>query len=332
MFQFCRVEKSHKIEKDFLLSDDSVNVYGYRLLTAGYQLAMFKKNPIGYRMHNRTEGVVLRWTELRVEDGKVYGKPVINLSHAKGQQTVDEVENGFLNAASIGHIVALEVSNDKKDKLPNQTGPTITKWYNKETSLVDIPGNENALTDLFDADDNPINLADFTQSKNFNPIKNNMKDLKTRVIKHLNLADNTTDEVVNVELQNLFVKAAKIDDLIAAKSKLEDQLKDLKAVTTKKEVADLLDTGLADGKFTKEVSDALKVDYAENPEGLKKLVDSMPAYKSLTDRIATGQKELPKEMAGKTLLELQDADLLEKVKKDFPDLYDELKKQHKEGK
>ncbi len=151
-----------KIDKEYCLSDSSVNCYGFRLLTSGYQLDQFAKNPIGYHMHNRDGGVVLKWEDLRVDGDKVYGKPVVNMSNPRGKQTVEEVEGGFLNAASVGHIVVLEYSNEDEMKLEGQTGPTVTKWYNGECSLVDIPGNSNALTNLFDRDGNSLTLQDLT--------------------------------------------------------------------------------------------------------------------------------------------------------------------------
>jgi hypothetical protein len=109
-------------------------------------------------MHDRESGVVLKWEDLRIKGDVVFGKPVINLSHPRAQQTIDEVENGFLNAASVGHIVVLEWTDEATFKLPNQEGPTVTKWFNRECSLVDIPGNFNSYS-LFDKADNPISLA-----------------------------------------------------------------------------------------------------------------------------------------------------------------------------
>lgn len=158
-------EKSYPIDKEFLLTDNSVNAYGFRLLTEGYLQEEFEKNPIGFYMHQREDGVVVKWTDFRREGDKVFAKPVINMSNVRGGQTRDEVVNGFLNAASVGHYVILELSEDDSLKLPGQTGPTVTKWYNRELSLVDIPGNYNALTNLFDKDGNKINsLSDLVSS------------------------------------------------------------------------------------------------------------------------------------------------------------------------
>ncbi len=147
---------SKQINKKFVLSDSTVNEYGFRLLSSGYQLGEFQKNPIGYYMHQRDGGVVVKWCDMCMDDDQITAYPEINLSNTRGQQTADEVENGFLNAASVGHIVVLEYSNDPELMLPGQTGPTITKWYNKECSLVDIPGNYNALTQLITHLTSPI--------------------------------------------------------------------------------------------------------------------------------------------------------------------------------
>ncbi len=125
-------DKFKKIDKEYLLTDSTVNCYGFRCLTSGYMINEYKKNPIGYNMHLRDNGVVVKWEDLRVDGDKVYGKPVINLSNPRGQQTVDEIENGFLNAASVGHIVIVEMSDAPELKLedfsvtPNSSNVNFT--------------------------------------------------------------------------------------------------------------------------------------------------------------------------------------------------------------
>lgn len=154
--------KEFKIEKEFLITDSTVNTYGFRLLTSGYMIDEFKKNPIGYYMHctnefSRNEGVLIRWCDFRIAGDSVFAKPIINLSHPRGQRTLDEVNSGFLNAASVGSIVVIESTEDAKLKLKNQTGATVTKWYNRECSLVDLPGNYNALV-LYNKDGKQLDL------------------------------------------------------------------------------------------------------------------------------------------------------------------------------
>lgn len=156
-----------KVEKKFVLGDSSLNSYGFRLLTSGFMIDEFNKNPIGYYMHDRLGGVVLRWDNVQIEDDKITGVPVINTSNERGKKTLDEVNNKFLNAASFGSIVAIETSDEPALKLPGQTGATVTKWYARECSLVDIPGNFSAFA-LFNAKGEAIDLKFMSGTKNLN--------------------------------------------------------------------------------------------------------------------------------------------------------------------
>jgi hypothetical protein len=313
-------EKFKKIDKEYCLTDNSVNVYKYRCLTAGLQLDEVKKNPIGFLMHKRDKGVVVRWDDFRIEGDKLYAKPVVNLAHPDGENIADQIENGFLNAASVGHIVCLEASDDPKLRLKGQTGPTVTKWFPREISLVDIPGNYNALANLFDENDNELNLADFVKPK-----KENMSKilLAATMLTALNLSDNSSEEDVSNAIQDLIDKANKIDGLTKDLADKSTELETLKKATTGKDVADLLAKGIMDKKLTKDLSDKLAADYAENPTGLKSLIDAMPAQVSVVDAISNGN--LSAEYEGKTWDELYANDKLETVRKQFPDLYEKLK-------
>jgi polyhydroxyalkanoate synthesis regulator phasin len=310
-----------KIDKDFLLSDSSLNSYKYRLLTAGYLLEEFAKNPIGYFMHGteefpREQGVLVRWENLRVDGDKVYGKPCINLNHPRGQRTVNEIESGFLNAASFGHFVVLEVSDKPEDYLEGQEGPTVSKWFNRECSLVDVPGNYNALTELFDKDNNPLKIADLIAQQKI--ITMDKIFLTTAQLQALNATADAN--AVDTAIKNLVAEAAKVpqltQDLAAAntaKKASDDALVALKATVVAEQVKNLVDTAVADGKLTKEAGETLAKDYATNPDGLKNLVAKMPKYTSLAGRIEGANEELTNLMA-KSYDELDKAGTLERLK------------------
>ena len=305
-----------KIDKEFCITDDSVNVYGYRCLTAGFQIDEVKKNPIGFHMHNRDKGVVVRWDDFRVDGDKVFAKPVVNLSHPEGQSIADQIEGGFLNAASVGKIVVLEASDAKDLRLPGQTKPTVTKWFSREISLVDIPGNYNALANLYDKDNKELNLSDL---ENFT--LNNMKNtLEAAVIlTALNLKDGDETAVVTA-INSLVAKADKADeykDLLDAK---ELELETEKGLNVAKEVKDLIAGGKAGKKLTNELAAKLEKDYADNPSGLKDLIDTIPAQVSVTEEMKDSGK-----FEGKTWDDLYTSNELETVRQTFPDLYDKLK-------
>lgn len=326
-------DKFRKIDKEYVLSDSSVNEYGFRLLTDGYQIDSFRKNPIGYYMHRREDGVALKWEDLRVAEDKVIGTPVINLSNARGGQLFDEAENGFLNAASVGHIVVLEYSTDPEMMLPGQTGPTITKWYNKECSLVDIPGNCNALTKLYDAQENEINLVDL--GINSTVLNKLPLQLPGELYRVLNLADAADEQMIldavnDLSSKKLELEAANIK-LQNDKTALQQKLDELKTESLQSEVGALLDKALDENKITNELREHLAADYASNPEGLKALLDAMPAYQSIVDRLKLSNRHQSEtewkwedyesnDPAGKKLEELKAADP-ERYKKIFDERF-----------
>lgn len=313
-------EKFKKIDKEYCITDNSVNVYKYRCLTDGLQLDEVKKNPIGYHMHNREKGVVVRWEDFRQDGDKIFAKPVINLSHPEGQSIADQVESGFLNAASVGKIVVLEASNDPKLKLTGQTKPTVTKWFPREISLVDIPGNYNALANLYDKDDNELNLSDL---ENFIDMSKNAIDA-AKILAALNLSDDAAETEALEAIQNLIDKADKADEYKDLVDEKEKEIKGLKAESTKKDVKSILEKGQADKKLTNELSAKLEKDYADNPSGLQDLVDTLPAQVSVTEGIQDGDKELTK-FEGKTWDDLYSSEELETVRTKYPDLYTKLK-------
>lgn len=318
-----------KIDKEFCLTDNSVNVYGYRLLTAGLDLAQYKKNPIGFLMHDREGGVLVKWEDLRIADDKLYGKPVINLSHPKGEDIAAQVENGFINAASCGKIICLAATDDAAMKLEGQTGPTVTKWFPREISFVDIPGNHNALANLYDINDNELNLADFVKPK---PKEMSKILLTAAMLTALNLSDKSSDEDAGKAFQDLLDTAGKVPglekdlaDKTTALTNKEKELDDLKAANVAKEVQDLLDKGEADKKLTKEMAKNLADSFAGNPEGLGKLIESMPAQVLVTDQLS--DKKDASVYVGKKWDDLYASNELETVRTQFPDLYEKLRKE-----
>lgn len=291
-------EKFKRTGREYVLSDSSVNEYGFRLLTSGYQIESFQKNPIGYYMHRRDDGILLKWEDVRVENDQVLGIPVINLSNGRGTQTHEEIENGFLNAASVGHIVVLEYSTDPEMMLPGQTGPTVTKWYNKECSLVDIPGNSNALTKLYDAQENELNLVDMTPLQ---PVFMVAHDTVRQLCSVLSMDESLVglvqkgDRSIVSEVESLVDKtktlAAENATLTDRKAELEQQLAELISARTQQDISLALDRALEDKKITVALRDRLAEDYASNPEGLKLLLSAMPAYQSISALLKSRQPD-----------------------------------------
>jgi len=302
-----------KIDKEFCLTDNSVNVYGYRCLTEGLQLDRFKP-AIGFLMHNRENGVAVKWTDFRIEGDKLYAKPSINSTLYP--DLAQQIEEGFYAAASCGKIVALEWSDEASDKIEGQTSITVTKWFPREVSIVDIPGNYSALGNLYDELDNV--LMDLSDKNINNQNKNKMPEVNLTAgqIKMLDLSDNATAEQVSVKLNDLVDKAKRTETA-------EKALADLKAETTAKEVEQILEKGMTDKKLTKDLADKLRKTYQDNPAGLKDLVDAMPAQQVIETKEGD---EVPEKYRGKSFNDLYLSGDLSDVKENYPDFYKTLKK------
>jgi hypothetical protein len=309
-----------KIDKEFCLTDNSVNVYGYRLLTSGLILDRF--NPaIGFLMHKREMGVAVRWEDFRFDGDQLFAKPVVNTTAFP--DLAQQIEDGFYGAASCGNIVAIEMNDDPSIKMDGQTGPTVTKWFPRDISIVDIPGNYNALAQLYDESDKL--LCDLSDNNSNNHQKQETMHEFKLTPEHavlLDLKDDASPEQLGDVLTDLVAKAKRTDTAEQALTVANQALKDLKAETTKNDVEAILTQGMTDRILTKDLADKLRVTYAENPTGLKDLVSAMPAQTKVT----TTEEKVPAKYKGKSFSDLYKSGDLEGCKNDCPDYYATLKK------
>lgn len=139
-----------------ILSDSSVNCYGYRVLTEGLNLEAFKKNPVMLYMHFRDEGSPLlgnnkaigRWEDIQINGDELSAIPIFDKVDDLSKEVAAKYEAGTFSAASIG-IQIIATSANKELLLPGQTRETVTEALLMEASIVDIPANRNAVR-LFD--------------------------------------------------------------------------------------------------------------------------------------------------------------------------------------
>lgn len=311
-----------KIDKYFILSDSSVNVYGFRLLTEGCLLDEVLKNPIGYYGHEKEDGILLRWEDVKLDGDKIVGKPVINMEHPRAERTVKEIEEGFLKAASVGHICLIEHRLEDNPNDPENPILVGVKWYYKECSLVDSPGNRSAFvtTELFDGKEQPLNLSDLTKTF-INKNKSDMKEISLKItpalVAALSLSDDADGKDVAKRINDLHDRAVKGDKAVTENADLKKEIKDLKDEKVKAEVSAILDKGLTDKKLTVALKDQLAKTFADNPSELKELVDAMQPYNSVVDAIekskSSAQKNV-KDLADKSWDELDQSGELQDLK------------------
>ena len=121
--------------KEFVISDESLNRYGFKVLTSSIDLTEFKKNPVMYYNHQRETGVIGRWENIRIEGDKLLAVPIFDINDELGLKISGKVQSGFIRAASIG--IQHEV-------IPSDTD-TVVSCELVECSVCDIPANRNAL-------------------------------------------------------------------------------------------------------------------------------------------------------------------------------------------
>jgi hypothetical protein len=135
-------------QKRVILSDSSLNRYGFRVLTSGLDLEAFKKNPVMLWMHQRDDGFwetslpIGYWDDIQVNGDELSAIPVFDGVDELSKTLKAKYEAGTLRAASLG-FKGITYSSEPDDLLPGQAYATVTKAEVLEASLVDIPANGN---------------------------------------------------------------------------------------------------------------------------------------------------------------------------------------------
>ncbi len=140
------VRKTHAepvIEREFVMSDETPDRMNDIIMSTGWDLENFKKNPVALFNHN-SNWPIGTWSNLRVVDGKLRGK--LDLLPKGKIPRVDEIhaliEHGILKAVSVGFAPKQHEPIVKGDPF---AGSRYLAQELVETSLVTVPANPNAL-------------------------------------------------------------------------------------------------------------------------------------------------------------------------------------------
>ena len=125
------------------ISNDSLNSYGFRVLTSGLDVAQYNRNPVLLYMHERGN-VVGYVKDLKVENNEVTGELMFDCASELSQRCKKQFEFGSLRMVSAG-LDILETSEDASVLVQGQTRPTITKSKLFEVSVADVGANDDAL-------------------------------------------------------------------------------------------------------------------------------------------------------------------------------------------
>lgn len=279
-------KKENTKTKSVVLHDESINTYGFRMLTSGANLEEFKKNPVMLYNHDDWAMPIGRWENIRIEDDKIIADPVFDLKDAKAAEIARKVEEGFIKAASIGAWSPEEVSHDAALMLAGQDLPTVTKWTVREASFCAIGANHNALV-FYDREGKKIDLSDkqtFIRLTDSITKKTENK-MNKELLGVLGLKDGASEEEVAAA-----VKIALADGENAKKElkELQDKVAADEAATKEKqkqEAVALTDAAIRDGRLDASAKDATLKAFDNDFENTKVMLSSIKGRKSVTDRI-----------------------------------------------
>ncbi|MBI9063302.1 MAG: HK97 family phage prohead protease [Marinilabiliaceae bacterium] len=277
----------------FVITDESINSYGTRILSDGIDATDFLKNPIGLWNHFRnwkgTKDEVLpicRWENLRKEGKKWLADAVFDEKDEFAQKIKSKVEQGIISTVSIG-VRIITVSEDKSVLVKGQTRPTITHCMLREISIVDIPANKNACK-LYDVSGDEINLNEGDPSDVLPILDTKNMDLKEFVIQEMSLKD-SSDDAMKTALRNVIANAGKVTQLETTNQELNDTVTDLtgklktyqdaEAEAEKQKCVDLVDQAVVDKKITENQKPQYQSLAEKDYDTTKAILDGMQGAK-----------------------------------------------------
>lgn len=133
-----------KKKHTFVLTDGSVNCYGYRVLTSGIGKEQFLKNPVMLYSHEYGLLPIGTWENVREDGERLLADAKFDEGDTFAQEVCRKVDEGILRCCSIGFDI-LGIDESEELKIPGQVGPTVTKAELLECSICAIGANRNAM-------------------------------------------------------------------------------------------------------------------------------------------------------------------------------------------
>lgn len=263
------------------ITNESVNSYGFRVLTSGIDLEQFRRNPVLLYMHKR--GNVIGYVkDLRVENGEVTGELVFDEASELSIRCKKQYEVGSLRMVSVG-LDPKETSAAPELLLEGQTRPTVTKSKLVEVSLVDIGANDDAI--VMKNDGTTVELEKdgscLLPLLNNNPINQKTMNLK-KIALQLGLPETADEATILAKIAELQKEAGDAVTLKADNDKLV-----LASITT------LVDGAVAEKKIAAGNREHfLNLGKTIGADELKKTIDAMSPQVKLSS-LVNAQTDVP---------------------------------------
>ena len=208
-------------KKRVRISNERLNSYGTRVLTAGVDVEQYNRNPVLLYMHQRGNviGIV---KDLRVDGSEITGELVFDEATELSQRCKKQWEFGSLKMVSAG-LDILELSDDPSLLVPGQTRPTVAKSKLIEVSLVDIGANDDAIRLHRDGirielGKDAADVLPLLHSEN--PQKNKTMD-QEKIALLLGLPKEADEATINERISQLKAQGVEVETLRKEKETLE---------------------------------------------------------------------------------------------------------------
>lgn len=222
------------------ITNERLNSYGTRVLTAGMDIEQYQRNPVLLYMHRRGD-VIGMVKDIKVEGEEITGELCFDEATELSRQAKKQYEFGSLRMVSVG-IDIIEMSDAPELLVQGQTSPTVTKSKLFEVSLVDIGSNDDAIT--LRKDGKILTLSG--GGENFLPILNTKQksmDTKTLALM-LGLPETATEADIQAKLTQMLAEHAELETL-----RTESEQMRLSAITT------AVDGAIAERRLTADKKD-----------------------------------------------------------------------------
>lgn len=310
--------------KTFILHDESVNSYGFRMLTSGVLLDGFKKNPVMFYNHDDREMPIGRWENIRIEEGKILAEANFDQGDPKAKEIARKVEEGYISACSVGAWV-LESSSDISLYLEGQNAPTVTKWSLREVSICNIPANHNALA-LYDANGKRVGETDITTILELTDrqVTIEKKETMNEVVKTLlNLSNDATVEDAIGAIRANQKTIATLTEEVEALRKEKQEAEEKKLQEKRNRFEALLDQAIKGGSLMESQKESMTTLFDANPDETLRVLEAMPKRRSVTEQLTDKKNSKRASLADKSWEELDKLGKLAELRANDPALYQE---------
>ena len=301
-----------KKKHTFVLTDESVNGYGYRVLTSGIGREQFLKNPVMLYSHEYGLLPIGKWEDVREKDGQLLATAKFDEGDPFAQEVARKVDEGILKCCSIGFNV-LGIDESDELKLPGQIGPTVTKAELLECSICAIGANRNAMR-LSEGLPSPTVKVGGRMTLTV------VQGEKQEVINPLNSSSMTQEEKQQMEQLQGQV-ATLTQERNTLQQERDSARQDLQEVRDA-EVETLLSAAVNDGRISEAEKPAWREMLKMTPESAKNALAKLNPRTSLAQMLE--QNKGKGEFAGKSWQELDRAGRLSAFKASDPEAFKAL--------